>query len=509
MVLDGDGADAGRSTGPSAPPPWPSSRRIWAEAPNAPAQYFLDWVDGQTRRVVGAPRQDITVETTLDKPMELDAGRTAAAVVARHSAQRIEQAAVISVDGQGHVRAFVGGVDYQTSPFDRAVDAHRQAGSSWKPFVYLAALEAGRTPDTVVGDEPVQIGDWSPRDFEEGYLGPITLQQALAKSINTVAARLADEVGRDVVAADAHRLGIVSQINTDPAMALGTTLVTPLEMAQAYAALSNGGYRVQAYGIERIRTNAGQVLYQHRPAGQPQVAANPPLSELVGMMRTVVTEGTGTRAAVPGYDIAGKTGHHLRLPRRLVLRLHRQLHHRGLDGPRRRCAHAWRHRRLGAGRALARLYARGAAPRRRPGDPARTARAAAADPGLHGHDPAADRRGTGGAAVAASVGHRADIRLDPRAPGLDREQPLAGPVGQHPVPVAQARGHQVVQHLVQRHGRAMGVQHRPRPAQRRLGDGLVIAAGVGVRRVGGLVVGSDDARHARGQVKVWPAPHQP
>jgi len=115
-------------------------------------------------------------------------------------------------------------------------------------------------------------------------------------------------VGRDVVAADAHRLGIVSQINTDPAMALGTTLVTPLEMTQAYAALSNGGYRVQAYGIERIRTNGGQVLYQHRNPGQPQVAANPPLSELVGMMRTVVTEGTGTRAAVAGYDIAGKTG---------------------------------------------------------------------------------------------------------------------------------------------------------------------------------------------------------
>ena len=91
-------------------------------------------------------------------------------------------------------------------------------------------------------------------------------------------------------------------------MALGTTLVTPLEMAQAYAALSNGGYRVQAYGVERIRTNGGQVLYQHRGAGQPQVAANPPLSELVGMMRTVVTEGTGARAAVAGYDIAGKTG---------------------------------------------------------------------------------------------------------------------------------------------------------------------------------------------------------
>jgi penicillin-binding protein 1A len=123
-----------------------------------------------------------------------------------------------------------------------------------------------------------------------------------------VAARLADDVGRPNVAATAHRLGIVSQINTDPAMALGSTLVTPLEMAQAYAPLSNGGYKVQAYGVERIRTNGGQVLYQHRQAPLTSVVANPPLGQLVGMMRTVLTEGTGTKAAVPGFDLAGKTG---------------------------------------------------------------------------------------------------------------------------------------------------------------------------------------------------------
>src|SRR4030095_2079177 len=125
------------------------------------------------------------------------------------------------------------------------------------------ALEQGRTPDMLVVDEPVTIAGWSPSNYEEGnYLGPITLETALAQAINTVAARLADEVGRPAVAATARRAGIVSTVNTDPAMALGTTLVSPLEMTQAYAAFANGGNRVQAYGIERIRTAGGQVLYQ-------------------------------------------------------------------------------------------------------------------------------------------------------------------------------------------------------------------------------------------------------
>ena len=142
---------------------------------------------------------------------------------------------------------------------------------------------------------------------EGSYLGPITLELALAKSVNTVAARLADEVGRPAIAATARRIGIQSTVNTDPAMALGTTLVSPLEMTQAYAAFSNGGNRVQAYGIERIRSG-GQVIYQKRVPASVAAVANPALSELNQMLRTVMVAGTGGRAAVPGYDLAGKTG---------------------------------------------------------------------------------------------------------------------------------------------------------------------------------------------------------
>ena len=271
------------------------------------AQYFLDYVDGQTRRITGPLTRDLVVETTLDLGVQGVAADQASAVVARNKARGVQQAALVSLDGEGRIRALLGGVDYATAPYNRAVSAHRQAGSSWKPFVYLAALESGMTPDTPVVDEPVTINGWSPSDFEPEFLGQITLQTALAQSINTVAARLADQVGRPVVAADARRLGIVSPINTDPAMALGTSQVTPLEMAQAYDAFANGGQRVEAFGIERIRYAGGQLVYQHRTQTQPAIA-NPPLSELDQMLRQVIVSGTGVRAAIPGHDLAGKTG---------------------------------------------------------------------------------------------------------------------------------------------------------------------------------------------------------
>jgi penicillin-binding protein 1A len=240
--------------------------------------------------------------------MEQAAGRAAESVVEAHKSQGTDQAAVVAIDGQGRVRAMVGGTDYVTAPYNRAVLAHRQAGSAWKPFVYLTALEQGLTPESPVIDEPVTINGWTPSNYEVGsYLGAITLETALAKSINTVAARLADEVGRPNIAAVAHRVGIVSTVNTDPAMALGTTLVTPLEMTAAYAAFGNGGNRVQPYGIERIRAG-GQVIYQKRPPAPVPAIGNPALSELNQMMRTVMVAGTGARATVPGYDLAGKTG---------------------------------------------------------------------------------------------------------------------------------------------------------------------------------------------------------
>ena len=277
---------------------------------NQRAQYFTDWVDDQVRQLVGEPTEDLVVETTLDLPLQASAEQAVQAGVAGAKGQGVQQAALISLDGEGRIRAYVGGVNYLQSQFDRVTSARRQAGSSWKPFVYLTAMEAGRTPDTPVVDEPITIGNWTPRNYTGRYLGPINLEIGLKESINTVAARLANEVGTSNVAATAHRLGITSPIQVGPSMALGAVEVSPLEMAQAYAPFSNGGVFAKGYAIERIRTATGRVLYDHGVGAQPRraVIGQPALSYMIRMMRAVIASGTGTRAGVKGYDLAGKTG---------------------------------------------------------------------------------------------------------------------------------------------------------------------------------------------------------
>ncbi len=281
--------------------------RVYDRDPALPAQYFVDWLDPQVRRDIGSFNTDLVVETTLDLKMEQDGAASLETVVATDRTKG-EEAALVALDGQGRVRAMVGGSDYAASPFNRATNGHRQAGSSWKPFVYLTAVEQGRTPDVTVTDEPVTINGWSPRNHDNAFLGPVSMETALAKSINTVAARLADEVGRDKVAETARRLGITTPISPDPAMALGTSEVRPIEMAAAYDAFANGGRRVYPYGVERVRTAAGRTLFRHRDEPQPQVINNPALGEMDRMLRAVVSYGTGTGAAIKGYDIAGKTG---------------------------------------------------------------------------------------------------------------------------------------------------------------------------------------------------------
>ena len=275
------------------------------------AQYYVDWVDQQVRALVGQPVEDLVVETTLDLPIQINAEHAVRTIIERDGKARgVAQAALVAMDGEGRIRAYVGGDDYVASQFDRASQAQRQAGSSFKPFVYLTAMEAGRTPDTQVVDEPLTIGNWSPHNFTNKYLGPISLQGAFAESVNTVAARLANEVGTATVAQTAHRLGITSEIQTGPSMALGAVEVSPLEMAQAYSAFANGGLRTKGYGIERIRTATGRVLYDHNLGLAPRtrVINQPALGEMIQIMRQVLVSGTGVRARVPGHDVAGKTG---------------------------------------------------------------------------------------------------------------------------------------------------------------------------------------------------------
>ena len=284
--------------------------RVSARLANQRAQYFVDWLDAQVRSQFGQPTEDLVVETTLDLPIQAAGEQAVQAGVAAHAGQGVQQGALVAMDGEGRLRAYVGGAVYAESQFDRVTAARRQAGSAFKPFVYLTAMESGHTPDESVVDEPITIGNWTPRNYTGRYLGPITLETALAQSVNTVAARLANEVGPARVAETARRLGITSPIQTGPSIALGAVEVSPLEMAQAYDAFANGGFRTRAYGIERIRTAAGRMLYDHgaEPPPRTPVIGQPALGYMIQMMRRVIASGTGTRARAPGYDIAGKTG---------------------------------------------------------------------------------------------------------------------------------------------------------------------------------------------------------
>ncbi|MDY6924238.1 MAG: PBP1A family penicillin-binding protein [Pseudomonadota bacterium] len=274
------------------------------------AQYFVDWLDKQIRELVGEPTEDMIVETTLDLTLQTSAERAVRRILDRDASRGVQQAALVALDGEGRVRAMIGGASYADSQFNRAVDARRQAGSAWKPFVYLTALESGYTPQSRVNDAPVRIGNWSPRNYSGTFAGEMSLANAVAQSTNTVAAAMADQIGRDNVARTARRLGITSRIGLEPAMALGAVEVSPIDMAQAYDAFANGGKRVRAYGISRIRTPQGRVIYQRasRESGPVQAISNPFLYYQNQMLRGVMTSGTGRSAAIAGRDTAGKTG---------------------------------------------------------------------------------------------------------------------------------------------------------------------------------------------------------
>lgn len=284
--------------------------RVSRTLSNQHAQYFVDWLDKQIRELVGEPTEDMIVETTLDLTLQTQAERAVHRILQRDRSKGVQQAALVALDGEGRVRAMIGGASYADSQFNRATDARRQAGSAFKPFVYLTALESGYTPTTRVNDAPIRIGNWSPRNYSGNFSGEMSLSTAVAQSVNTVAAGLADQIGRDNVARTARRLGISSEIGLQPSMALGAVEVSPLEMAQAYDAFANGGKRIRAYGVSRIRTPQGRVIYQQsaRGDGAVQAISNPFLYYQNQLLRGVMTSGTGRSAAIPGRDLAGKTG---------------------------------------------------------------------------------------------------------------------------------------------------------------------------------------------------------
>ncbi len=271
------------------------------------SRYFTDWVLSQVPSYVTPGDADIIVTTTLDGTLQKDAENAVARALATGKKHRVGQAALVALAPDGAVRAMVGGADYGLSQFNRATQARRQPGSAFKPIVYLAGVEGGLRPDSPMVDEPLSVDGWSPRNFTRRHRGGISLRDALAQSVNTVAVKVSERAGRDRVIAAARRLGVTADLQASPSLALGVNGVSLLEMTAAYGPFANGGYGVWPFGISEIRDARGRVLYSRRGSGPGRVVEPGAVAAMNDMLSHAVGEGTG-RAARIGRPVAGKTG---------------------------------------------------------------------------------------------------------------------------------------------------------------------------------------------------------
>ena len=265
-------------------------------------RYFTDWALPQLDTLIDETSEPIDVWTTLDTRMQGAADRAINA-----NTPRAAQGALVALDRDGAVRAMIGGRDYVSSLYNRATQAQRQPGSAFKLFVYLAALESGMKPTTTLVDEPVTIEGWRPRNSTRTHLGPVTLREAFARSINTISAKIGAELGFSTIADMAHRFGITGNISTNPSMVLGTADVRLIDMTRAYAAVANRGVGVMPYGITRVATADGRMLYRHEESDARVLVAPWVAAEMTDLLQTAVLSGTG-RSAQIGRPVAGKTG---------------------------------------------------------------------------------------------------------------------------------------------------------------------------------------------------------
>lgn len=272
--------------------------------------YFVDWVAQSLSDYAGRPEADATVHTTIDPAMQRAADAAIAKIFATDApGASVSQVALVAMTPQGAVRAMVGGRNYALSQFNRAVQAERQPGSAFKPFVYLTAMQQGFVPDSEFTDRPVTYGGWSPSNYENRFDGRMTLRTALAKSVNTIAVQVAQQCGIRNVIATARRLGIQSDLPSNLSLALGSGSVNLLELTSAYASFANGGFGVIPHGIEEVDTDNGDRIYRRQGSGMGRVMDDRTLGSMNNMMQAVMIYGTGHRnAAIDGIPAGGKTG---------------------------------------------------------------------------------------------------------------------------------------------------------------------------------------------------------
>lgn len=271
------------------------------------ARHFADWVYQDVNDYIGERDNDIYVATTLDQDIQQKAEKILHDSLKAWAARDVTQGAIVVLDKQGAIKAMVGGVNYEKSQFNRAIQALRQPGSSFKPFVYLTALENGFYPDDVVNDSPINIRGWKPENYDKKYHGEVTLTEALKDSLNLATINLANAVGRDKIIKTARRMGISTPMENTPALALGAFEVKVLDMAVAYASIANGGYEVWPYAIQEIYTKDGYQLYMREQDEPNQILDEDAVEDLTQMLEDVLDSGTGKRAKLP-FFAAGKTG---------------------------------------------------------------------------------------------------------------------------------------------------------------------------------------------------------
>jgi penicillin-binding protein 1A len=279
--------------------------RVGAGSVNYAADYVMDVLDD----FIGAVDGDVTVLTTIDTRLQGSAETILVEMLSAQGAKlNASQGALVSLAPDGAIRALIGGRDYTKSQFNRATAAHRQPGSAFKPFVYLTAIEKGMTPDTIRDDAPVSIKGWEPENYTRNYRGPVTLRTAMQHSLNTVVARLIQEVTPREVVRTAQRLGVTSPLQANLSLALGTSEVTPLELSAAYASFANGGQSVLPYVIREVRSTAGKVVYARKANSFGPVIQPPTLAMMNTMFHAVMTGGTGSKVNLPGWEVGGKSG---------------------------------------------------------------------------------------------------------------------------------------------------------------------------------------------------------
>lgn len=270
-------------------------------------KHFASYIYNEVNALLGERNADITVMTTLDQTLQEKTEKILRHAIYSAKGQNVTEGAAVVLDYDGAIKAMAGGIDYGRSQFNRAVQARRQAGSAFKPFVYITALQLGFTPSNTIEDAPVTVGKWSPENYTKRYYGKVTLTYALAHSLNAATVALSKELYLKDIAANAHKMGITTDIKLTPSMVLGTNGVRVIDMAAAYAVMANGGYAVHPYGINEIDTADGRQIYVRKESRKESVLDPKTAKGITYMLEQVIKDGTGRRAKLP-VPAAGKTG---------------------------------------------------------------------------------------------------------------------------------------------------------------------------------------------------------